>query len=235
MTLTEPQEASLVSQYLGPDLRTAGLATALLGYDDNWDDATYPSSLLTDKKAKPYLAGAAFHCYAGDVSAQSTVHAAAPKAAIWLDECSGGSWSAGFAADLVWETRNLFVGGTRNWATAVLWWNLALDPSGGPHVGGCADCRGMVTVDPTTQSVTRNVEYWALAQASVATRPGAVRISSTTYGNGNLESTAFRNPDGTIALLVVNSATGPRTFQIQDGALSRPITLQGGSVATFHW
>jgi glucosylceramidase len=235
MTLTESQEAILVSQYLGPDLRSARLATALLGYDDNWDDTSYPSSLLADKKALPYLAGVAFHCYAGDVSAQSTVHRAAPKAAIWMDECSGGSWSTGFAADLVWETRNLFVGATRNWATAVLWWNLALDPTGGPHVGGCADCRGVVTVDPTGQTVTDNVEYWALAQASIATRPGAVRIFSTTYGNANLESTAFRNPDGTIALLVVNSDTGPRTFQIQNETVSAPITLQGGSVATFSW
>ena len=235
MTLTEAQEASFISQDLGPAMRSAGQDSALLGYDDNWNDTTYPTSLLANRSAASYLAGVGFHCYDGAVTAQTTVHNRDPKAAIWLTECAGGSWSAGFASDLVWETRNLFVGGTRNWATAVLWWNLALDQSGGPHTGGCTDCRGVLTVDPTTGTVTPNVEYWALAQASVATEPGAVRVASTTLGNGNLETTAFRNPNGTDSLLVVNSGTTPRTLQVRDGSLSAPTTLAGGAVATFSW
>jgi glucosylceramidase len=238
MTLTGPQESDLVGRHLGPALRAAGLAPALLGYDHNWDDSVYPAGLLANRTAAPYLAGVAFHCYAGDPAAQATVHNAAPRAAIWLTECSGGSWSAGFGADLVWETRNLFVGGTRNWASAVLWWNLALDPTGGPHNGGCATCRGVLTVDPAAGTVTPNAEYWTLSQATVATRPGAVRVASSTFGNGDLETTAFRNPDGSHALLVVNSGTTPRTLQIRSAPLSASATattLAGGSVATFSW
>jgi len=235
MTLTEAQEASFVGQDLGPALRQAGLATTVLGYDDNWNDTSYPISLLANRAAGPYLAGMAFHCYAGDVSAQSKVHTRDPRAAIWLTECTGGTWSAGFASDLVWETSNLFVGGTQNWATAVLWWNLALDPAGGPHTGGCTDCRGVLTIDPTTGTVTPNVEYWTLEQAAIATEPGAVRVASTTFGQGNLETTAFRNPDGTDALLVVNTGATARTLQIKDGALSSPVTVAAGAVATFSW
>jgi glucosylceramidase len=235
MTLTESQEADLVAQHLGPDLRASAPGTALVGYDHNWSDTTYPASLLADPGAGPYVAGVAFHCYAGDVSAQTLVHNGAPGAAIWFTECSGGSWSAGFAADLVWETRNIFVGAPENWATAVVWSNLALDATGGPRSGGCSGCRGVVTVDPTAGTVTTNVEYWALGQASTALEPGALRVASSTFGNGNLESSAYRNPDGSHALEVVNSGTTPRTFQIQASSRSAPVTLPGGAVATFRW
>jgi glucosylceramidase len=235
MTLTEPQEAELIAHHLGPELVASGLNVALLGYDHNWEDPTFPASLLANRPSAKYLAGVAFHCNAGDVSAQTKIHNAAPHAAIWLSECSGGSWSAGFAADLVWETRNLFVGGTRNWATAVLWFNLALDPGGGPHNGGCTQCRGMLTVDPATGSVTDNVEYWSLAHAALGAHPGGVRVASSTFGNGNLESTAFRNLDGSHALVVVNSGTTPRTLQIQTRTRTTPATLPGGAVATFIW
>jgi glucosylceramidase len=194
MTLTEPAEAGFVAQDLGPALRSAGLTTAVLGYDDDWNNTSYPTALLANRAAAPYLAGVAFHCYTGNVSAQVSVHDHAPHAAIWLSECTGG-----------------------------------------PHTGGCTDCRGVLTVDPTAGTVTPNVEYWTLAQASLAAQPGAVRIASNTFGNGNLESTAFRNPDDTDALLVVNSGTTPRSLQIRDGSLSTPVSLPGGAVATFSW
>jgi glucosylceramidase len=35
----------------------------------------------------------------------------------------------------------------RNWAKTVITWNLALDPAGGPHNGGCGPCFGVVTID----------------------------------------------------------------------------------------
>src|SRR6185436_18886207 len=49
---------------------------------------------------------------------------------------------------LKWLARNLVLGVTRNWAKTVVNWNLALDPSGGPHKGGCDTCTGVVTVGP---------------------------------------------------------------------------------------
>ena len=43
----------------------------------------------------------------------------------------------------------------------------------GPHKGGCADCRGVVTIDPATGAITRNVEYYVLGHASRFVLPGA--------------------------------------------------------------
>lgn len=61
---------------------------------------------------------------------------------------------------------------------------MALDPSGGPSMD-CTTCTGMVTVDNSAGTATRNAEYYVLDQASKFVKPGAVRIDSNTFGSGN--------------------------------------------------
>ena len=72
-------------------------------------------------------------------------------------------------------TDKLIIGASNNWSRGTLLWNLALDPAHGPHTGGCADCRGVVTIDPATGAITRNVEYYVLGHASRFVLPGAYR------------------------------------------------------------
>ncbi|ETO20247.1 glycoside hydrolase family 30, partial [Reticulomyxa filosa] len=64
--------------------------------------------------------------------------------------------------NLQWNTNNLYIGSTVNWATMVLHWNLLLEPNGDPHNGGCDDCRGIVTLDTDDMSVTLNEEFYGL-------------------------------------------------------------------------
>lgn len=234
MLMTPRQQADL-AKALSARLAGLGLADVrLIGYDHNWDDTAYPTTLLADPDAGPVLAGTAFHCYAGDPAAQSAVHAAAPGKGIWFTECSGGAWSPGFAGNLGWNARHLLVGATRHWARSVLLWNLALDPSGGPHTGGCGNCRGVLTVDPASGSVERNVEYDVLALAGKAVRPGAVRIHTpaSVYG---VQTVAYLNPDGSRVLTAYNSwQTDQRLVVDADGvALGAP--LPAGSVVTLTW
>ena len=108
------------------------------------------------------------------MSARShSVHDAYPDKDIWL-QCSG-TIGSGFAGDLVWNTENLLIGATRNWARSVSLWNLALDENSGPTNGGCMGCRGVVTVDTRTvpATITRNVEYYSLGQLAKFALPGA--------------------------------------------------------------
>ncbi len=88
-TLTASQEASLIGNNLGPDLQKAGLSTKIIAYDHNWNDTTFPETVLGDPTAGPYTAGVAWHCYAGDPSAQTTVHNAYPNKDTYFTECSG--------------------------------------------------------------------------------------------------------------------------------------------------
>jgi glucosylceramidase len=130
------------------------------------------------------------------------------------------------------------VGVMRNWGRTVFNWNLALDPGGGPHVGGCATCTGVITVGPD-QTVTRNAEYHVLGHIGKFVRAGAVRIGSTSFGstawNGQIMSVAFRNPDGSTVLVVHNENDAPGSFSATLGNQQFGYTLPGGALASFTW
>lgn len=237
-TLTASQEASLIGNNLGPDLRKAGLSTKIIGYDHNWNDSTFPETVLGDPTAGPYTAGVAWHCYAGDPSAQTTVHDAYPNKDTYFTECSGSQSSNTantFSDTLDWQTENLIIGATRDWAKTVTTWNMALDPSGGPSMN-CTTCTAAVTVNNSAGTATYNAEYYVLGQASKFVKPGAVRIGSNTFGSGNLEDVAFQNPDGSDALIALNADTSnAHTFNVDENGQYFTYTLPAGAVATFTW
>jgi glucosylceramidase len=249
------QEEKVIED-LGPMLREAHLPTQILAYDHNWtehpndvaatppdesaDIDAYPQNVLNSPAAQ-WVSGVAFHCYSGDPSAMTAFHNQFPDKAIYFTECSGsqsGDPANTFSDTLKWHTRNLTIGATRNWAETVVNWNLALDPSGGPHVGGCGTCTGVVTVGPG-DTVTDNAEYYTLGHLARFVKPGAVRIASTSFGttgwNGQVMDVAFRNPDGGTVLVAHNENDNPQTFAVKEGSQSFTYTLPGGALATFTW
>ena len=105
-------------------LHKAGIDTKILAYDHNWDHPEYPLEVISDPVAHRFVAGSAFHCYGGDVAAQSEVHSRYPEKGLWMTECSGGTWQKG---NLLAVTAQLLIESTRNWAQAVVLWGIALD------------------------------------------------------------------------------------------------------------
>jgi glucosylceramidase len=247
MDLRDHEEARLAT-IVGRKLIKAGLSTKILGYDHNWalhpndvgppeDPANpeYARSLAEDPTARRYLDGTAYHCYSGDPERQSALHDAHPDLDVYFTECSGTESqdpTTTFADTLHWHTRYLTVGAARNWAKTVITWNLALDPSGGPHNGGCDTCVGVVTIDPTTGEATPTADYYVLGHATKFLRPGAFRVGSTVAGN--IHDVAFRNPDGSVVLIVVNDdwGTGTATFNVRLGERAFSYQLPAGAVAT---
>jgi glucosylceramidase len=66
-------------------------------------------------------------------------------------------------------------------------------------------------------------------------RPGPRRIYSSS-GYDELDTVAFRNADdGSVALIVVNSAKEERGFDVRVGQRSFSYRLPPASVATFTW
>jgi len=232
MRVNPPERAKIISGYVGPALRARGLATQILDYDHNWDKPELPLAVLADPVARAYIAGVAWHCYNGDVPAQTPVHDAYPDKDAWETECSGGEWSPKYAEVLAWMTDKLIIGASNNWSRGSLLWNLALDPAHGPHNGGCDDCRGVITIDPATGAITRNVEYYVLGHASRYVLPGAFRVA-TEHGEG-IESAAFLNPDGSrVAILHRTTGDGPITIALEGRRFTVPLAI--GSVATLRW
>lgn len=235
MRLDDTTRATIIGRHVGPLLATRAPNVKILDWDHNWDAPNAPLTVLANAQAAQYVSGVAWHCYAGDVSAQQTVHDQHPDKETWFTECSGGAWAPSWSDNLKWFVGTLMIGSTRDWARGVLLWNLALDERDGPHTGGCGNCRGVVTINSTSGAVTRNVEYFALAHASKFVRPGARRIASTTDVNG-LQSVAFQNADdASKALIVLNTATVARGFAVHDGSSWFRYTLPAGSVVTFLW
>ncbi len=242
MRMTPGEEANFIAGYLGPAFKRAGISTGIVAYDHNWDHPDYANAVLASPSASPYIDGSAFHCYAGSPSGQLTTHNAYPTKNIYLTECSGGAWAPNFGDDLNWDTSNLVIDGTRNWARAVATWNIALDAGGGPHFSdgnqndACQNCRGVVTIDAATGHVTYNVEYYVLGQASKAADPGAVRVQSNDFGPGRVRNVAFKNPDGSIGMVVLNNAQTPQSFQVSNGGESFDYNnLPVKAVVTFRW
>lgn len=235
MKLDPSTRAMLVGHYVGPRFARLGIKTAIWEYDHNWYFPSQPLTVLGDNVAAKYIQAVAWHCYSGLPPAQSTVHEAYPSKDTYVSECSGGDFVGDYPTSLEFFVGQLVIGATRNWARGVALWNLALDQNDGPRTQGCDNCHGLVTIDWSTNTITRSAEYYALAHVSTFVRPGASRIAST-YGVGTLTSVAFQNADDqSIVTLVLNSGSQSSTFTLQWRQKSLSYTLPPISVVTFIW
>lgn len=226
--------AAFIGGHLGPALARRETRTGILDWDHNWDKPEQPLAVLADPVARQYVEGVAWHCYGGDAAVMATVKAAHPDKDLFFTECSGGDWAPKWGETLSWMTENLIVAPLRAGGKGTLLWNLALDEKAGPHLGGCGDCRAVVTIDRQSRAITRNVEYYVLGQISRFARPGA-RVLESSGGAGDLRHVALRNPDGAVILLVHNRGQGELPVSVKLGTSRFRTNLPAGEVASFVW
>jgi glucosylceramidase len=218
------QERDFVRDFLGPALHGAGLADVkLLTLDHNRDlIEKYADVQLGDSATAKYIWGMGLHWYVSDDYASSArVHEKFPdKHILFTEGCvegapgNMGKWENGER-----YVRNI-IGDFRNYVCGFIDWNIVLDQRGGPnHVGNF--CDAPVIVDTNTKQVTYGPSFYYLAHFSKFVQPGARRIHSE-GGPQGIQSIAFSNPDGTLAIVVVNP-----TEQAADFALG----VAGESVA----
>ncbi len=225
------EQAEFIKQSLGPAFRQHNIKTKIVIYDHNADRPDYPLAILNDPEAAQYVDGSAFHLYGGKIEALSEVHNAHPDKSIYFTEQWVGE-PGDLAIDLMWHTRNLTIGATRNWSRNVLEWNLAADPDQNPHTpGGCTRCLGAITIEGN--KVSRNPAYYIIAHASKFVRKNAVRVESNLITD--LDNVAFKNTDGTMVLIVANSSSQTKSFNIQYSNKTANVTLNAGAVATYVW
>jgi glucosylceramidase len=230
MYMTSGNQATFIKNNLGPAFQAANITTKIIAYDHNCDDPAYPLAVLNDVAANPYVDGSAFHLYAGDISALSTVHNLFPNKNVYFTE-QWTSSTGGFSGDLDWHVKNVIIGSMRNWSKTALEWNVANDASFGPHTpGGCTQCKGAITINNAT-GYDKNVAYYIIAHASKFVPVNSQRIESTQ--SDNLSTVAFKTPAGKMVLIVQNSNSTDKAFNIKYNQKTASVKIAGSSVATY--
>ena len=87
--------------------------------------------------------------------------------------------------------------------------------------------------DSRSGQVDYTVEYYDMGQLTKFVRPGAYRVAST--ANANVPNVAFRNPDGSTALLAYNNSGSSQTITVNWGGESFRYALPAQTSATFTW
>jgi glucosylceramidase len=224
-----------VGTHLLPALHAAGLTTKVLIHDWNWDGyGTWAAPLLNDAaiRTDSLFGGIAWHGYGGDVGQQTVVHNQFPDVDAFDTEHSGGTWIGNQQN----EDMNNIIGYTRNWGRTVTKWSLAVDQNMGPHNGGCGTCTGLITVhngDSRSGQVDYTIEYYSTGHLTRFVKPGAVRVDST--ANATIPNVAWRNPDGSKALIAYNGTAGTQSVKVAWGNQSFTYTLPAATAATFTW
>jgi glucosylceramidase len=198
---TAAEERDFVKKYLGPALQKNGFADVKLSIWDHNRGLIYQRAKIAyeDPEASKYIWGTAFHYYVGEhFDNVRILHDAYPdKKLIYTEAGTRGTWEAAakIAKDMIYDLNN--------WTCAWTFWNLMLDQDGGPRHSGGSLGQNIVTADITTGKVTYNPPHYAFGQFSRFIKPGAKRIVSTSNSD-DLISTAFLNPDGKIAVVILN-------------------------------
>jgi glucosylceramidase len=218
-----------IKNHLGPAFAASSIATKILIYDHNADHPEYPLAILNDPVAKSFVAGSAFHLYAGRIEALSEVHRQHPDREIHFTE----QWTEGpgdFARDFTFHMKYIVIGATQNWSRSVFQWNLTNNPTYTPHTdrGGCQRCMGALTIDG--DQVTYNSPYYVMAHAAKWVKPGSIRVGSKL--SADLPHVAFANSDGQIVLIVYNESQQKQSIQIPYANQYFHFPLEAGEVAT---
>lgn len=231
---TAEQEREFIKRHLGPALAQAGLKTEVWTYDHNFNDGPtpdgddpgidYPRTVLSDPAAARFVSGVAFHGYAGRPSGMSEFHWEFPDVPLHFTEGSVFGPSGG---------RRL-IEYLRNWASSYNGWVTMLDTEGKPNNGPFEASRTCVTLNRDTGEVDYHYDYYQYGHFFRFIDRGAVRIGST-GGDRKLASVAFRNPDGTFVLVVVNTGRDARTMSIVCQQRQTKLKLPPRSVSTVTW
>jgi glucosylceramidase len=230
----EEEERDFIKDHLGPIMHQKGLEDIkILIWDHNRDIMVERASVvLSDPEAAKYVWGTGIHWYViEEFENVGKVHDLFPdKHILFTEGCQEGGVKLG-----EWFTgerygRNM-IGDLNNWTEGYLDWNIVLDEMGGPnHVGNY--CDAPIIADTVTDTIHYNSSFYYIGHFSKYIAPGAVRIGQTSKVD-SLLSTAFLNPDGSIAVVVMNESDETLKATIGLGESMLEAELIPHSIATY--
>jgi O-glycosyl hydrolase len=210
-----PTQTADFAPVVGVALARSGLRTRLeCCATEGWDYAQqYAAAIEADPAAEHYVSVFTSHGY----TEWPTFPVAGWTKPVWETEWStfesfDPAWDDGTDASGLFWAQHIFTGLTSANLNAFLYWWGSSEPTFN------GDNESLIQIDGST--VIPSGRLWAFANFSRFVRPGAVRIGATTADTG-LDLTAFRNRDGSVAIVVLNTGTTPDTvsFGLQNMGL----------------
>ena len=232
------EERDFVRDHLGPALEKAGLGDLKLMIWDHNRGLLYQRAKVVydDPKAARFVWGAAFHWYVGDhFDNVRMVHDAWPDKHLLFSEGTVEAFDPARLDDWAWGEKygTALIHDLNNWSEGWTDWNVLLDEKGGPnHVGNF--CFAPVHADTRTFALTYLSSYWYIGHFSKFLRPGAKRIAATTTDD-RLLATAFKNPDGKVAVVVLNLRGEAIRFRLWIDGQSAEVLSPARSILTIRY
>lgn len=227
--------------YLGPALREGSPETELWlgtinapGCDyrklifDKWATEDYDyfaNVVLSDERALSFITGVSYQ-WGGKIAIQRTFESWWPRVRLMQseNECGFGDNTWDYAL-YVWTMLKHYIA---NGAESYLYWNLILEPDGRSTWGDPQNA--MVTVDPGTGRYERNPDFYVMKSCSAIVQRGAVRLGMK--GAWAADTLAFANPDGSLALSVMNPFRETRPLTLNHAGETLRFALEPRSVSS---
>jgi len=221
MNYTAEEETRFLADYLGPTLKAAGLGSKkIVVWDHNRDLLPQRARhILSDPKARQYVWGIGYHWYETWAGGEpmhrnvAAVHEAYPDVPLLMTEgciekydvarlqdwANGERYGSQMIADLN--------AGSSGWID----WNMLLDLRGGPNHKGNFCFAPLHASDEGDLIYTPIFSY--IGHISRYIRPKARRVYVAT-SRSTLDTTAFINEDGSLAIVVMNKTEKVQRFRL---------------------
>lgn len=238
---TADEEKDFLKNSLGPTMEKEGLKDKKIIMWDHNRDLIYQRAVtyLSDPDVAKYAWGIGFHWYedwsGGDQMFDNLrrVYEAFPDKPLLFTEGCNGPFKMENMYQWKWGERygRSMINDFNNGMTGFTDWNILLDETGGPnHVKNF--CFAPVHADTRTGELIYTNSYYYIGHFSKFIQPGAKRISAVA-SRSQLLTTAFKNPDGSIAVVVMNQTEKATPFFLWINGRAVPSVSQAHSINTY--
>lgn len=239
MLYTAEEETRFLGDHLGPALARAGMGDKkVIVWDHNRDLLPQRAAhIMSDPKARPYVWGIGFHWYETWAKGQpmhrnvAAVHAAYPDVKLLMTEATVEKfdparlqdWANGerYGSEIMADLN----AGAAGWID----WNMLLDSQGGPnHVGNY--CFALLHASDDGQLIY-TPSYAYMGHFTRYIKPGARRVGATT-SRSTLDTVAFRNGDGKLAVVVMNRLDAAQRYRLMIDGVETAVEIPARAIQT---
>jgi glucosylceramidase len=231
---TAKEEKAFLRDFMYPALCNNDLSEIeIFIWDHNKERVFDRACTIIDEDTNHMVAGIAFHWYSGDhFEALGLVKEKFPDKKLILSEAciEYCKYSSDNFLENAQKYAHDMIGNLNQGMTAFYDWNLFLDEQGGPnHVKNYCDAPYMFDTKEKKLLERNTLAY--IRHFSHFIHPQAVRIAHTRYTD-KLEVTAFKNLDGTIAIVLLNKEKEEREAFIRMEGHGVKVLIAPSSIAT---